>query len=611
MNLKKILGFTIFYLLLNPFGNAQTSDEELAAQYYADGEYDKAEILYKKLHKKDVESVYIYQNYLDCLIKLNSFDDAEKMVTKQMRKFNNRPLYAVDLGHLYVLQGESKQAEDLFGSLIDNSGSSMPNTEQLAMAFLKRDQFDYAILTYLRGRKVMNANDMFAENLIDLYLVTKDYKSAVNECMEVLRIDERTLNFVQSKLVALVDNNMETDYIQERASIYLQKNPEKIVFDEFMMWVFIQQKKFRAALRQAAAMDKRNKTEGRAQVNLAKICVSNLSFDIAIEAYQNVIEIGRDGYFYMAARMGLLETSFTSLQSGQKMSAPELDILIGRYLNFIEEFGNGWNAAPTVKQLADIYIFYKHDLDRGIEILEGLVEIPRLQPHLKGQFKLALGDAYLIRDEVWDATLLYGQVDKDFKEDPLGQEAKFRNARLSYFQGDFAWASDQLDVLKTATSQLISNNAIELALTIQDNSGLDSSTEALAAYAKAQLLFFQNRLDDCLREISLIPFAFPNHSLEDEIYFTKAMVMTKKGDFKKAEEYFLNVINYFGQDILADNAIYQLANLYQHSLNQPEKALEMYEKLIFNYSGSLFVVEARKRYKLLKAQLEPVENPSP
>ncbi len=611
MNLNKILGFAIFYLLLSPFGAAQTSDEELAAQYYADGEYDKAEILYKKLHKKDVESVYIYQNYLNCLVKLNSFEEAEKMVSKQMRKFNDRPLYAVDLGHLYVLQGETKKSRDLFESLINNSGSSMPNTDQLAMAFLKRDQFDYAILTYLRGRKVMSANDMFAENLIDLYLVTKDYKSAVNECMEVLRIDERMLNFVQSKMISLVDNNLETDYIQERASIYLQKNPEKIVFDEFMMWVFIQQKKFRAALRQAAAMDKRNRTEGRAQVNLAKICVSNFAFDIAIEAYQNVIEIGRDGYFYMAARMGLLETSFTSLQSGQKMSPQELDLLIGRYLAFIEEFGNGWNAAPTVKQLADIYIFYKHDLDRGIEILEGLVVIPRLQPHLKGQFKLALGDAYLIRDEVWDATLLYGQVDKDFKEDPLGQEAKFRNARLSYFQGDFAWASDQLDVLKTATSQLISNNAIELALTIQDNSGLDSSTDALAAYAKAQLLFFQNRLDDCLREISLIPFAFPNHSLEDEIYFTKAMVMTKKGDFKKAEEYFLNVINYFGQDILADNAIYQLAHLYQHSLNQPAKALEMYEKLIFNYSGSLFVVEARKRYKILKVQLESVENPSP
>ena len=611
MNLNKILGFAIFYLLLSPFGAAQTSDEELAAQYYADGEYDKAEILYKKLHKKDVESVYIYQNYLNCLVKLNSFEEAEKMVSKQMRKFNDRPLYAVDLGHLYVLQGETKKSRDLFESLINNSGSSMPNTDQLAMAFLKRDQFDYAILTYLRGRKVMSANDMFAENLIDLYLVTKDYKSAVNECMEVLRIDERMLNFVQSKMISLVDNNLETDYIQERASIYLQKNLEKIVFDEFMMWVFIHQKKFRAALRQAAAMDKRNRTEGRAQVNLAKICVSNFAFDIAIEAYQNVIEIGRDGYFYMAARMGLLETSFTSLQSGQKMSPQELDLLIGRYLAFIEEFGNGWNAAPTVKQLADIYIFYKHDLDRGIEILEGLVVIPRLQPHLKGQFKLALGDAYLIRDEVWDATLLYGQVDKDFKEDPLGQEAKFRNARLSYFQGDFAWASDQLDVLKTATSQLISNNAIELALTIQDNSGLDSSTDALAAYAKAQLLFFQNRLDDCLREISLIPFAFPNHSLEDEIYFTKAMVMTKKGDFKKAEEYFLNVINYFGQDILADNAIYQLAHLYQHSLNQPAKALEMYEKLIFNYSGSLFVVEARKRYKILKVQLESVENPSP
>jgi tetratricopeptide (TPR) repeat protein len=605
--------FWFFLFLMGTTGViiAQTSDEELAAQYYGDGEYDKAEILYKKLLKRDAASVYVYQNYLDCLIKLKSFDDAEKMVSRQIRKFDSKPLYAVDLGYIYGLQGEDKKAAELFENLIKNTGNSIPETDQLAMAFLKREQNDYAIETYLKGRKVMGAQNLFTENLIDLYYLTKNYRLVITECLELLAIDDRSFNLVQSKLIRLVDQDIETLFLHEKAALYLQKNPEKVVFDDLMMWVFVQQKNFNAALRQATAMDKRNRTEGRSLVNLAQICVSNNAFDVAVLAFQKVIDFGENGYFYMAARMGLLETSFKSLQLGIQSSNAKTDELIGQYNDFISEFGSTWNTAPTIKQLSDIYIFHKHNLDKGISLIEALVDIPRLQPHLKASYKLSLGDAYLMRNEVWDAALLYGQVDKDFKEDPLGQEAKFRNARLSYFQADFEWASDQLDVLKTATSQLIANNAIELALTIQDNSGLDSNTDALQAYAKAQLLFFQNRYDDCLRDLSLIPFKFPNHSLEDEIYFTKAKVMSKMGDYDKAEEYFLNVINYFGDDILADNALYELATLYQYTLNQPDKAITMLEKLIFKYSGSLFVVEARKRYKKLKTPLESIPSESP
>jgi tetratricopeptide (TPR) repeat protein len=450
------------------------------------------------------------------------------------------------------------------------------------------------------ARKSTGQQTLFAQNLIDIYKITKENEALITECLLVLQQDESMLPAMKANLIYLVETDTDIAFLQEKAALFVQKYPEKSVFDELLLWVFVQQKKFAGALRQATAMDKRGKTEGKNLIDLAEICLSNKVYDVAIRCFDKVMEFGENGYFFINAKMGSLETNYLQVSSGVLYTNEELNQLVSRYLLILEQFGQTPQTARSMKQLSDIYIYHLHDLDKGVDILNTLVEMPRLQHNQRGEYKLALGDAYLMRNEVWDATLLYGQVDKEFKEDPLGQEAKFRNAKLSYFNADFEWAKNQLDVLKTATSQLISNNAIELSLLIKDNTGLDSSTDALAAFANAQLLLFQNKLDACLNALNLLPFQFPKHALEDEIYFTKARIFEKQHKYLQAEEYYKNVATYFPDDILADNAIYALAQLYEFKLNQPSDALKMYEQLIFDYNSSLFVVDARKRYKLLK-----------
>ncbi len=606
---------TFIFLSASILSFAQHADEELAAQYFLNEEYDKAEILYKKLHKKSPSSVYIYQNYLDCLLKQNNLSDADKMVSKQVRKFPQKPLFVIDLGHIYNLNGEDKKADQLYTSIIESTIDKIKKehsfdgfeAQQLASAFLRRDEYAFAKTCLLKARKAMGGPILFAQNLIDIYKQTKDFEDLINESLLVLKYDGTQLEETKANLIYLVDADVKIDYLQERCGIFLQKFPEKMVYDELLMWVFIQQKKFNSAYRQAVAMDKRNKTEGKNLVDLAEICLSNKFFSIAIKCYDKVAEFGTDGYFFLISQMGSLETNYRMIVEEGNYTTEDLDALIARFDDMLLAYGKNPSTAPSIKQLSDIYIFHKHDLNTGIKLLEEIVKMPRIQGHRRGEYKLALGDAYLMKDEVWDATLLYGQVDKEFKEEPLGQEAKFRNARLSYFRADFDWCMIQLDVLKTATSQLISNNAIELSLLIKDNSGLDSTTDALEAFAKAQLLLFQNRLDESIEAMNLLPILFPDHSLEDEIYLTKAQIFERQGKLIKAEEYYTNVVKYFSEDILVDNALFALGLLYENKLNQPVKAIEMYETIIFEHNGSLFVVDARKRYNELRLKHPVIE----
>jgi tetratricopeptide (TPR) repeat protein len=597
----KYLASILLFLLALPV-LAQHQDEQLAAQYYQNEEFDKAAELYKKLHRKNTESIYIYRNYLNSLIQIKGWDEAKKMLKKQKKRHPVQYIYSVDLAYVYRLNAETKSEQKILAEIQRKIPRSVSAHNDLAHALINRDYSDAAINTYIKGRRSLNDQELFSEELIDIYYDQEAYRSVVDECLNLLRWSPNNLPTAKQKLIYLVDQDKEIQYLQERTLLLLQKHPGLMAFDELLMWVYLQQKKWNAAYRQAVAMDKRQKDVGIRLLNLASIASNADRYDIATKCYNYVIAQGDMNPFFMKAKVGLLDAGYQGFQKNNSAGIV-LSALIKNYENFLNEFGKNGVTNSAMKQLADLYIFHEHDLHKGMAILNEIIAIPASQ-HFIAKCKLDLADAYLINNELWEATLLYGQVDKDFKEEPLGQEAKLRNAKLSFFKGEFEWAGDQLDILKTATSQLISNDAIELALLIQDNSGLDSNTDALNDYARANLYLFQNKFNESLEILNMMPFKYPKHSLKDEIYYTKARVYKKMKNFVEAEKNFKYVVDLFAYDILADNALFELAQMYEYQLNDKEKAVKAYEKIILDYNSSLYVVEARKKYKQLKSYLK-------
>jgi TolA-binding protein len=195
---------------------------------------------------------------------------------------------------------------------------------------------------------------------------------------------------------------------------------------------------------------------------------------------------------------------------------------------------------------------------------------------------------------------LYSQVDKEFREEQLGQEARFKNARLSYFNGDFQWAQAQFDVLKASTSKLIANDALDLSVFIMDNLNLDTTSDAISLYSAAEMLMFQNKFDDAFLKLDTLRRGFPEHSLQDDILYLEAQIYEKKRNWTKAAELYQQVVDKYKEDIRADNSLYALAQIYETRLNDLEKAKTLYEKIFIDYSGSVFAVEARKRFRFLR-----------
>ncbi|MES2726549.1 MAG: tetratricopeptide repeat protein [Bacteroidota bacterium] len=600
----KLLYKIIFIAITVLMGNAaiaQNKDEQLAAQFFSNNEYDKAAELYEKLLSKNLSSIYFYDNLLQSYIKLKKLDDAESLCKKMYRKLGVA-YYGVDIGFVYKLANKPEKAQKQFEDILKKIIPNQDRIFETANAFEKRDEIEFATRTYLQGRKLLNDHLVFSNELANLYSKTKQTSLMIDEYLNCVELNPINREEVEGLLQNNITQNSDFDLLKNALIRRIKSNQNSDTYYEMLIWFYVQRKDFDNALVQAKAMDKRLKEEGRKLMDLGFLAISNEKYDAAVRLFNEVVLLGKDKAYYLAARQGVLEASNKKLLASDSFSQADLLNLEKTYENFLLENGKTYYTAPCMRDLAKLNTFYLNNFPKAIGIYDEILNLAGIDNQFKAECKLELGDLYVMKGQEWEAMLLYGQVDKEFLENPLGQEAKFKNAKLSYYLGEFEWAKAQLDILKTATTQLIANNALELSLLIQDNT-VDSIEDALKLFAKADLLYQQNKFNQAILVLDSINLLFPKHALADDIAFKKGQIFLKQKDYNTAIKYFTIVINEHGTDILGDNALLNVATIYDRYLNNPAEAKKQYEKFIETYGSSIFINDVRKRYRILRGDI--------
>jgi tetratricopeptide (TPR) repeat protein len=585
------------------FGKKPTEPdkEKLAAEYVKNKEFDKAVVLYEELFEEK-QTHFFYTYYLYCLSELQDYKEALKLTRKQTKNSPERLRYMVDEGYIYTLSGEPEKANKIFDEAFDEVTANANQIKELANAYNYRGQTDYAINTYLKGRELLH-EEAFNLELANIYMRLERYDEMVDEYLDLLEVNLSRLNIVESRLQSALNDDPEgliNDALRTELLRRIQRNPEILINSEMLIWLSIQQKDFEMALIQAKSIDRRLQEDGSRVMKLSDLCISNESYDVAIDAFDYLLTKGTKSPYYLDARIGLLNTRYLKITNRYDYTEQDLFDLKSEYERALYEFGENASTVPIMRYMAHLQAFYLDEVNQAIELLNKAVDMPGVQPALKADCKIELGDILLFKGDVWDATLLYSQVDYDFKNDALGHMAKYKNARLSYYIGEFGWSKAQLDVLKAATSKLIANDAMELSLLISDNIDMDSSYTALSYYSKADLLMYQNKLDEALTTLDSIQMVALWHPLHDEVLFKKGEIFLKSGEFETADSLFAQVVEMYPEDILADNALMIRAELNENQFGNIDVAMQLYERVMFDYTGSLFVVEARKRYRDLR-----------
>ncbi len=611
--------FFALALLLATLGNVaaqQSQEEQLALQYYKEKEYDKAVELFEKIHAKKSNS-YVYYYYYQALLELERYDAAEKMLKKQVKAYPNVQRYKVDLAYVYERSGDNQKAEKNYLECIKNLQAKETAVSELCNAFMARAKYDYAAETILKGRKMLDNEQYMSKNLINLYKIRHNNDKIIEEIISLVKTDnEKYQQEVQTAIQdLLVDDEDNFQYMSIRTALqkFSQKNPSNILCIKQLYWISQLHKDYPEALVLAKALDKRLKMEGIYTYEIAAVAADNRDYETAVEALNYIIKKGEDTHNYVQAKMKILDVKYMQLTSTSPVKMVDALNLEQDFRKAIEENGIHSSTMDWIRKYAHLLAFYVNKPQDAIDILEKAMAATR-DVKEKNQYKIDLADVQLYTGEIWDASLNYSQVEKDLPNDILGSEAKFKNAKLSFYIGEFNWAKTQLDVLAAATSKLIANDAIYSSMLISDNleEGEDEADTtmalfqnsegnlALKKYAQAEFLIFQNKDDEALRCLDSVTILSPFGSLVDDALYQKALLLIKQKKFLEAESILKKIVENYGDQLLADDAVFKLAELYEYHLKDFSQAMDYYQKILKEYSDSLYVVQARTRYRTLR-----------
>ncbi|HEY0651605.1 MAG TPA: tetratricopeptide repeat protein [Chryseosolibacter sp.] len=593
---------------------------QLANEYFIKGDKKKAVELYRDLSRSEANIQLIHNNYLTVMMDLGAYDEAQTYLKKISKKEPDNMQYRLDAGIVYVRSGDLNKADKYFRDIISQIRDNVQQAKMMSDYLAARSLIDYSILALTESRQYLGNPFLFCLDLAMLYRIQGQQDKMVQEYLSYVTQSSANIQYVKNVMQALLSKPEELESLERLLYDKVQQNPDVEVYSDLLIWVTMQQKNFYASFIQARAYDKRYKKEGEKCLEVARVALDNEDYDNASKIYRYVIREFPNSPNQMMARLGLIRTREARVKKTFPVNADSVKILISDYQKFIEKYPDNVNSLDATRNEALLYANYLDEKDEAIKILNTLIQNPRASLYLKSKAKLDLGDIYLIKSEPWESTLLYSQVEKTQKENPVGYEAKLRNAKLSYYKANFKLAQEHLDILKEATTREIANDAMELSMRIKENIAFDSAGEALKQFAAVELLLYQNKQDEALKQLNYLkegqlvkegqpPVAFSNQTILDDVYWLEANLRMKRGEFDLSMKLLDRILKEYPDDILSDDAYFLQGEIYERQLKNKDKAMEIYREFLNRYPGSVYAAEARKRFRTLRGDFDSEKEP--
>ncbi len=603
--MKRIFRLNILYLFIvasfAPAPVLAQNDFQLGMQYYQDGEYQKA-IDYLAPSVLRSFNNKVYEAVLNSYLALEEYDKAEDFTETLIRKkgLNGVELYT-DLVYIHNLKGDERDAEKAMDE-IRKRVQANPSMAYSAGNALQQKGYPTLALQVYELAETQNPGMNFDYQKALLYGELGDLQNMYNMYVEMVLRSPSYLPSVKN-LIAQGINNGETNeniqFLKERIITKIQEGAPRTMND-LLVFVYIQEKNFRGAFTQLKALDRRNEGNRAEIFNLGRVALNNQEYELALKIFDYVLEAGKDNPFYEESRVNILLTQRRLLESRDDVVADDWRKLQKEYYKAEKELKGLPEMGQLRIDLAHFTAFRLDEPDSAVALLERTINTSYISAEDKARAKIELGDILLYTGERWEAILYYGQAEKAFEKSPIGQEAKFKRAKAAYYVGDFQWAQGIFNALKASTSKLIANDAMQYSLLINDNIALDTSTEAMALFAKADLLNYQDKRDSAMIILNQLQKQFPEHSVQDEVLLLRSEIEMAKKDYEAAARDLQAIIDAYSDGILADDAQFRLAELYQTKLNRIEEAKELYRDLFTEHPDSFFTAEARKRFRELR-----------
>jgi tetratricopeptide (TPR) repeat protein len=591
------LFLSLFFLLACLSLSSQ--NVELAQSYFRKGDYEKAIHLYKPLFESNPIRQDYFKTLLTCYQQIESYGEAQSLLEEQLQRFPNQKNLFVEIGYNYQLQGENDLATGNFRKAIDFVRKNPSFCFVIGRSFSQNHLLDEALEVYHIAKEINpKLNTEISEARI--YGEKGDLEKMFSLYLELIEKNENYYTTVQRYVAAFIteDKDNPKNLLFKKLLLKKAQSDPKDSWNILLSWMFMQQHDYDKAFVQEKSLFNRNPGNLERINQIAMLSYSNGDFDTAKEAFRFIIQ---DKNELVTGSNTKLQAEIYLLKIEQELSDKGIgpEKINKKYLELLDQYSPG-TPSPELQLAYAQFLTYGFDQpEQAISRLEKI--LPRAQSAFeKGMIQMEIADILVYTGQFNQALVLYTQIQYDLKNSTLAQEARFKVARTSYFKGDFQWAQNQLKVLKSSTSQLIANDALELSLKISNNSDKDSLNEGLKKFAKADLLGFQKKYKEAIDTLEIILYQFKGQNIEDDALFKQAQLYSKIGNFTAAENNLLTILDHHQESLFTDDALFNLAQLYEQHLGNPARAKEMYEKIIFDFPSSIYLVPARKAFRKLR-----------
>jgi tetratricopeptide (TPR) repeat protein len=587
--MKKILLILILFFSL--WANAQ--NEQLANNYFDRGDFEKALLSYEELLKNQIGNFNYFQRIIECYQQLQQYDKAQKAIEVQLDKFKQNQLL-VELGYNFQLQKNQEKANKYYIQAIDKIKKNANEVYGIAYVFEKKALVDYALLAYKTALE-KDPKMSFNFQMATLYGQQGNTDLMIETFLQEAYQNPQNLPLIQNQLSRFMTENVDATFNDslKKALLVRAQKTQDVFWNDFLSWLFIQQKEYGKAFIQQKAIYKRNPDSFANIVNLGQMAIEDNDQDSATEILNFVLQNTRDLDLLIQSNSYLIEMKIDhATEKDYPTITAELDKLI-------KEFGVSPYTLSLLKLQADFNAFHLNNSEKAKAILKSAMEMP-INRYQLAEVKMELADILLFEEKFNQALIYYSQIDEDMSGDLIGQEASLKTAKTSYFKTDFEWASHQLKVLKSASSQLIANDALDLFLLISDNTVEDSLQVALKKFARADFLLYQNKKAAALAGFQLILKEHKGEDIEPVTLLRIGKIYEKMGDFANALANYDAIITKHKDCIYIDEALYFSAEIYNIQLKDPEKAKLLYEEMLTKHEDSIYYVDSWNKYRKLR-----------
>lgn len=571
---------------------AFAQNEQLALDYFEKGEFEKAVTMLESISSKQPANAYYFERLITCYQQLQQFEKAEKAIDDRNKKYRQPVLY-VELGYNFQLQKNTSKAQKQYEIALAEVQKEPNYAYQIGNAFEKKVLLDWALKVYDVAQKG-NPNLNFDYQVALIQGQMGNMELMTDKLLQFSFEKQDNTSLVQNYLSRFISedaNGTFTAYLKKTLLIKTQKTPDNY-WNQFLSWLYVQQKEFGKAFIQERAIYKRNPDSFYNIVALAKLAINDKQNEDAADILQFVLENTQDVGLQMQAHHFLMQMKIEAANSS------EYEAIYSELVLLLKKYGISPYSLNLQILAAHFDAFYRKQPKEGIQLLSTALKLP-LNVREEANVKMELADIMVFDEKFNQAILYYAQVEDNLKNDELAHEASMKMAKANYYKNDFDWTFQQVKVLKQSSSLLIANDAIALFLLISDNSE-DSTRTALTAYAKADFLLYQKKNDEALNGFLSILEKFKGDSIEDEALLKIGQIFEEKKEYLQALKYYKTIIDNHKESVFIDEALFYAAEIFNKNLNDAVQAKPLYEKILFEHPDSIFYTEAQLQYRKLR-----------